>query len=452
MLKKILKSLRKPRTAAGPANARIIDAADHSLQPRQFSRNAVAVATRLQSSGYQAFLVGGCVRDALLGERPKDFDVATSATPEQVRELFRGSRIIGRRFKLVHVRHGREIIEVATFRSNQTEDSAHSYSDSSGRILRDNVYGSLEEDALRRDFTINALYYDPVRNQIHAFADGVKDLRKGVLRLIGEPRVRYQEDPVRMLRAARFAAKLGFALHEQTAAPIQALASLLDDIPSARLYDESLKLFMSGHAEASLDQLLHFQLFRPLFPASFRDMKHADSQSAQLIRLALRNTDLRLAQEKPVTPAFLFAALLWPAVLPRSLQLQASGQPSIAAMQRAGQQVVQQQIQRIALPKRFSIPMQEIWALQERLPMRQGKRAFQLVGHPRFRAAYDFLLLREESGEETGGLGQWWTDFQDADEQQRQHMVSQLGAASGERRSRRPRKRKPRNRSGGDNR
>ncbi len=450
MLKKIFKSLRKPRSADSPAKAHILDAASHGLQPRQFSRNAVAIATRLQDAGYQAFLVGGCVRDALLGEPPKDFDVATSATPEQVRDLFRGSRIIGRRFKLVHVRHGREIVEVATFRSPHAEDNAEAASDSSGRILRDNVYGTLEEDAQRRDFTINALYYDPVRNQVHAFANGVEDLRKGLLRLIGEPHQRYQEDPVRMLRAARFAAKLGFRMDERTAAPIRPLAHLLDDIPAARLYDEVLKLFMGGYAEATLDQLLQLDLFRPLFPASFREMKQSDSPAGRLIRLALRNTDLRLAEGKPVTPAFLFAALLWPAVLPRTLQLQASGMPAIAAMQKAGQQVVQQQVQRLALPKRFSLPMQEIWALQERLPMRHGKRAFQLVDQPRFRAAYDFLLLREAAGETTGGLGPWWTEFQEVDDAQRQRMISQLGEAGGERRSRKPRKRKPRNRSGGD--
>lgn len=450
MLKKLFGTLRKPRGSAQPSRATILDADQHGLRPEHFSRNAMAVASRLQDAGHQAFLVGGCVRDALLGERPKDFDVATNATPEQVRALFRGSRIIGRRFKLVHVRYGREMIEVATFRSQHADaNSADAVSDSSGRILRDNVYGTLEEDAQRRDFTVNALYYDPVRNQVHAFANGVEDLRNGVLRLIGEPALRYQEDPVRMLRAARFAAKLNFRLDERTAAPIRQLAQLLDDIPAARLYDETLKLFMGGQAEATYEQLIKYGLFRPLFPASHKQLKQSDSPAARLIRLALRNTDTRIAQGKPVTPAFLFAALLWPAVLPRVLQLQASGMPNMPAIQKAGQQITQQQVQHTALPKRFSLPMQEIWALQERLPQRQGKRALLLVDNPRFRAGYDFLLLREEAGELPPGLGQWWTLFQEVDTQERQAMISALSNKASNR-SRRPRKRKPRNRSGGD--
>lgn len=451
MLKKLFGTLRKPRGSAQSGRATILDADQLGLQPEQFSRNAMAVASRLQDAGHQAFLVGGCVRDALLGTRPQDFDVATSATPEQVHALFRGSRIIGRRFKLVHVRYGREIIEVATFRSQHADaNDADAASNSSGRILRDNVYGTLEEDAQRRDFTINALYYDPVRNQVHAFAKGVDDLRSGVLRLIGEPTLRYQEDPVRMLRAARFAAKLGFRLDERTAAPLRQLSGLLNDIPSARLYDEAIKLFMSGHAEATYEQLIKYQLFKPLFPASHNQLKHG-GPAEQLIRLVLRNTDARLAQGKPVTPAFLFAALLWPAVLPRVLQLQASGMPPMAAIQKAGQQVTQQQIQHTALPKRFSLPMQEIWALQERLPQRQGKRALLLVDNPRFRAGYDFLLLREEAGELPQGLGHWWTLFQAASEAERHAMIAALGSKSGERRSRKPRKRKPRNTSGGGN-
>ncbi len=285
---------------------------------------------------------------------------------------------------------------------------------------------------------------------MHAFAKGVDDLRSGVLRLIGEPTLRYQEDPVRMLRAARFAAKLSFRLDERTAAPLRQLSGLLNDIPSARLYDEAIKLFMSGHAEATYEQLIKYQLFKPLFPASHNQLKHG-GPAEQLIRLALRNTDARLAQGKPVTPAFLFAALLWPAVLPRVLQLQASGMPPMAAIQKAGQQVTQQQIQHTALPKRFSLPMQEIWALQERLPQRQGKRALLLVDNPRFRAGYDFLLLREEAGELPQGLGHWWTLFQAASEAERHAMIAALGSKSGERRSRKPRKRKPRNTSGGGN-
>ena len=445
MLKKLIRTLRKPRQTTTP-KAQLIGFEQHGLSINLFSRNAVSVTARLQEAGYQAFLVGGCVRDALLGEHPKDFDVATNATPEQVRNIFRNSRIIGRRFRLVHVLFGREMVEVATFRSNHTARDAASgraVQDSSGRILRDNVYGTLEEDALRRDFTINALYYDPSNRVIHDFTDGVADLKKRTLRLIGDPETRYQEDPVRMLRAIRFAAKLKVRLPEATAAPIHRMAHMLADIPAARLYEEVLKVFLNGSAEDSFVLLQEYNLFAPLFPLSAREIQEEDGDYCiNLVRIALRNTDTRLAQGKTITPAFLFAALLWPALLPLIAQCRAEGLAPVPAMQKAAHMLMPMQIQRIAIPKRFTAPMQEIWALQERLPYRYGKRAETVLAHPRFRAAYDFLLLREEAGEDTDNLSAWWTEYQFASEPERRRMISELSGPV--RKSRRPRKRKSR--------
>src|SRR5690606_2795605 len=291
----------------------------HPLNRNEISRHAISVVERLQKAGYQAYLVGGCVRDLLLDIDPKDFDVATSATPEQVRAEFRNARVIGRRFKLAHVQFGREIIEVATFRANHPqgedeEDSNQAARNESGRILRDNVYGSLEDDAQRRDFTINALYYDPTTERILDYAHGVHDIRNRLVRLIGIPEQRYQEDPVRMLRAARFAAKLDFEIEKHSAAPIRRLAPMLREIPAARLFDEVLKLFLAGKAERTFELLVDYDLFAPLFPASAAALERDPEYTGRLIRQALINTDERIRQGKPVTPAFLFAALLWPAL------------------------------------------------------------------------------------------------------------------------------------------
>lgn len=444
MLKKLIRSFRKPREKNN-SPAHVVGVKEHRLSLNLFSRNAVQITHQLQQAGYQAFLVGGCVRDALLGERPKDFDVSTSATPEQIRAVFPRARIIGRRFKLVHVRFGRELIEVATFRGSHVDDGQHddqSAHDSSGRILRDNVYGTLEEDAQRRDFTINALYYDPINQNIYDFANGLADMRQGTLRLIGDPRQRYLEDPVRMLRAARFAAKLEFDMAAETEAPIRELAPLLADIPAARLFDESLKLFLSGSAEDACLLLQDYGLFTPLFPLTAQAIEIEPEYSQAIIQNALRNTDERLRDGKHVTPAFLFAALLWPAVRQQNAQLQAEGMPAIPALQQAAQHVLHDQLQHISIPKRFSLVTREIWAMQERLPRRHGNRADNLVNNIRFRAAYDFLLLRESAGEQTDGLGQWWTDYQFADDSKRRDMIRKLSGGSA-RKSRRPRKRKP---------
>ncbi|WP_341522652.1 polynucleotide adenylyltransferase PcnB [Pseudomonas sp. G.S.17] len=436
MLKKLFQSLRSPLRKPQQhirSTPEVLNSSQHSLQRSQFSRYAVSIVERLQNAGYQAYLVGGCVRDLMLHIEPKDFDVATSATPEQVRAEFRNARIIGRRFKLVHIHFGREIIEVATFRANhpvddEDEDSNQSSRNESGRILRDNVYGTLEEDAQRRDFTINALYYDPVSERVLDYANGVHDIRNRLIRLIGDPQQRYKEDPVRMLRAVRFAAKLDFGIEKHSATPIQPLAPMLRDIPSARLFEEVLKLFMSGYAASTFEMLVDLELFEPLFPASSKALEYNPTYTHTLISEALSNTDLRIKQNKPVTPAFLFAALLWPALPAKVLRLQERGMPPIPAMNEAAQELILEQCQRIAIPKRFTMPIREIWDMQERLPRRSGKRADMLLDNPRFRAGYDFLLLRESAGEETDGLGEWWTDYQECNDSERREMIRDLSS------------------------
>ncbi len=416
----------------------------HTVSRRNISHNALKVIQRLNESGHESYLVGGGVRDLLLGGHPKDFDVATDATPEQIRALFRNSRIIGRRFRIVHVRFGREIIEVTTFRSHHEErksSSQDSKQSESGMLLRDNVYGDVRSDAARRDFTINALYYCPKTFSIHDYTDGMKDIKQRRLNIIGDPATRYKEDPVRMLRAIRFAAKLGFTLTPETESPIQSLANLLDDIPSARLWDESLKLLMSGSATATFELLLSYDLFRHLFPGP---AQHIATDHYQLmIQQGMTNTDKRIRNNKRVTPAFIFAVLLWPVVEQRMRELVASGLKDEVAIQQAGSQAISQQVTRIGIPKRFQITMKEIWELQLRLPKRFGKRAQRLLEHPRFRAAYDFLLLREDAGEQTGNLGAWWTDFQSADAVEQEAMVERLGPEKTGGKTRRRRRRKP---------
>lgn len=448
MIRKLLQKLPNPfghpvRHRTTPA---VIPASQHNLRRERISRHAVNVVERLQQAGYQAFVVGGCVRDLLLDFDPKDFDVATSATPEQVRATFRNARLIGRRFKLVHVHFGREIIEVATFRAGHDEDNGDEQSrqSDSGRLLRDNVYGTLEQDAQRRDFTINALYYNVSTGHIHDFANGLHDIRNRQVRLIGNPVQRYQEDPVRMLRAVRFAAKLNFDIEPHSAAPIIELADLLHDIPAARLFDEVLKLLMSGQGEKTFALLLKYDLFAPLFPDTDEAIQTNPDYTLKLVHQALRNTDQRIAQDRPVTPAFLYAALLWPALPPRIKALEARGIPSIPAHQQAAQELLAEQCRHTTVPKRFTIPLREIWDLQPRLERRSGRRADQMLEHPRFRAAYDFLLLRESAGEQTDGLGDWWTRYQDASEDKRRQMVRELADKPTAKRQRSRRKRKPR--------
>ncbi len=404
---------------------------------------------RLKEAGYEGYLVGGCVRDLLLGREPKDFDVATNALPDQVAHLFRNCRLIGRRFRLAHVHFGRDIIEVATFRSAHVEDQDHDEAHSeNGRILRDNVYGTtLEDDAWRRDFTVNALYYNIRDFSVVDCMSGMDDLRAGLLRLVGEPEQRYREDAVRMLRAVRFAAKLGFRIHPESEAPMTKLGHLLSEIPSARLFEEVLKLFMGGCAVQTFELLRHYRLFGHLFPDTEASLtRQREHFPLTLLTQALGNTDERIAQGKPVTPAFLFAALLWEPMRQLAEKKQAEGMNEIEAMQIAAESVVMRQVTRIALPKRFSVPMREIWALQYRLPQRAGKRALRLLAHPRFRAAYDFLLLRAAAGEEVQELADWWTHFQETDGSGQQTLLGTLDPSPAKKRRRR---RAPRGRSAG---
>jgi len=400
------------------------------------------VLYRLKEAGFEAYLVGGCVRDLLLGREPKDFDVTTNALPDQVAQLFRNCRLIGRRFRLAHVHFGREIIEVATFRGTQAggEDEVHG---ENGRILRDNVYGvTLEEDAYRRDFTVNALYYNIRDFSVVDCMGGMDDLRAGLLRLAGDPEQRYREDPVRMLRAVRFAAKLGFRVDPQSEAPMAGLGHLLREIPSARLFEEVLKLFMGGVGVQTFELLRHYRLFEHLFPDTEASLAHEQEHfPLTLLTRALASTDERIAQGKPVTPAFLFAALLWEPMRQLAEKKQAEGMGAIEAMQIAADIIVTRQVARIALPKRFSVPMREIWVMQQRLPHRTGKRALRLATHPRFRAAYDFLLLRAAAGEAVQELADWWTDFQETDASGQQTLLSKVVATGPAKKRRRKRRR-----------
>ena len=398
---------------------------------------------RLRGQNFQAYLVGGAVRDLLLGGQPKDFDIATDATPEEVHGLFRNSRIIGRRFRIVHVRFGREIIEVTTFRGPHDADGAGAAARraDTGVLLRDNVYGTLEEDAARRDLTVNALYYHAGDFCVYDHVSGLRDLEQRLVRIIGDPQERYREDPVRMLRVVRFAAKLDFRIERHTAAAIAEASALLDAIPPARLFDEVLKLFLGGHGAATLVQLRRHRLLEHLFPDAARHM-HQDPRAAALIEGAMASTDQRVAADKPVTPAFVLAALLWPAVSLRARQLREHGDPPVPAMHGAGQEVIAGACGRVAIPRRFSQAMREIWELQGRLEQPRGKKAAELVKQRRFRAAYDFLLLREAAGEETGAVGDWWTHLQTLPPAQRLQAVTadDGGAGRGARRGGRRRR------------
>ncbi|WP_455217546.1 polynucleotide adenylyltransferase PcnB [Kaarinaea lacus] len=427
-------------TAGSP---RIIARSGHHISRANINENALKVLYRLKSSGFEAFLVGGGVRDLLLGREPKDFDIATDAHPEKVASLFRNSRIIGRRFKLVHVRFGREVIEVATFRGEHEAEEDIKQS-AEGMILRDNVYGTLEQDAWRRDFTVNSLYYNIKDFTVVDYTEGMADLEAGVLRVIGDVDQRYIEDPVRMLRAVRFAAKLGFKIHPDSEQPLATLGDRLEGVPPARLFDEILKLFMSGNAVATYELLRHYDLFRFLFPMTDACLAEEENHFPHtLLTRGLENTDARITMDKPVTPAFLFAVLLWEPVHSRAKRLQGEGLSEIQALQLAGEEVLALQSLHISIPKRFSLQTREIWTFQARLKRRNGKRALRLMDMPRFRAAYDFLLLRVESGEEElASLAQWWTEYQESDEERRRNMASDVPTVGGRKRRRRRRRRK----------
>lgn len=433
-----------------------LDAAEPHLIPRErhgIGREAISSGSRkvcetLQSHGYAAYVVGGAVRDLLLGLRPKDFDVATDADPEDVHRLFRRSRLIGRRFKLVHVMFGEETVEVSTFRSRtaaETDEHGRSRShehdhavDEHGRVVRDNVYGTREDDAIRRDFTVNALYYDPATETILDYHNGLRDIRNKSVRIIGDARARYREDPVRMLRAARFAAKLGFTIDERTRKPIREMASLLENVPASRVYEEMHKLLLSGHASTSLRQLRSEGLHHGLLP--LLDVIFEQPMGERFVQLSLEQTDARVRSGKPVSPAFLFAALLWHEVLAAWKKLERQGQQRIPALFRAMDTVLDIQTGKLAIPRRFTAVMKEIWAMQPRLEQRNGRRPFGVLANDKFRAGFDFLVLRAQSGEAPDELAQWWERFQRVSETERQAML--LEPQPGEHRRRRRRRRR----------
>ncbi|MBV8049502.1 MAG: polynucleotide adenylyltransferase PcnB [Paludibacterium sp.] len=423
----------------GRVRPRVIPLAQHGIRREALSRAALKVTARLQEEGFAAYVVGGAVRDLLLGVSPKDFDVATNATPEQVHHCFRRSRIIGRRFRIVHVMMGPETIEVTTFRGGSINDT-----NETGRIMADNSYGTQEEDAHRRDFTVNALFYDPKNETIIDYQHGVKDLQARRLVMIGQPARRYQEDPVRMLRAVRLAAKLGFEIDAHTQKPIRAHAHLLRREPAARLFDEMLKLLMSGHAYACLLKLRDEGLSHGVFPLLDAVLGGEDDDH-RFLKLALASTDARMREDKPISVGFLLATLLWRQVNQHWQALMSEGERPLPALLHAIGEVESEQDETLAIPRRYSVTMREIWTLQSRFDSRIGQRPYRFLEQPRFRAAFDFLVLRAEAGEVPRALVDWWAAFQHGDTEEREALLEQAKTSDlGETRA--PRKRRPRRR------
>jgi poly(A) polymerase len=415
---------------------RIIPRDRHIISRAAISANALKVMYRLRNAGYQACLVGGSVRDLMLGREPKDFDVATDALPEQVRELFRNCRLIGRRFRLAHVRFGQEIIEVSTFRA--APDAGGEGQVVEGRIIRDNVYGTLEQDVWRRDFTANALYYDIADFSVIDYVGGVADLEAGLIRLIGDPVQRYTEDPVRLLRAVRFAAKLGFRIHQDTERPLAELSGLLGEIPSSRLFEETMKLFLGGCALQTFEQLRRYGLFGTLFPQTEQILAEEEGGFPHTMLIhALEDTDRRVNEGRPAAPGFLTAALLWLPVRAAAREHAARGLNDAEALELAADAVIARQIASTAIPRSFTGMAREIWRLQARFERRAGKQPARLAQHPRFRAAYDFLLLRAKCGESPRETAEWWMRFVDS---------GSIPEQPAEMPQRRPRRRRPRSR------
>lgn len=417
-IRKFVGRLFGPALSRGPQR---IPSERHGIDRRNVSRHAIKVCEVLRQHGYEAYVVGGAVRDLILGLEPKDFDVATNATPEQIRPLFRRARIIGRRFQLVHVVFGQEIIETSTFRAPASADQE---TDEHGRILRDNVFGSQEEDAARRDFTMNALYYDPHTEEVIDYHNGVQDLKKRQIRMIGDPVKRYREDPVRMLRAVRFAAKLNGTLDPATRQPISTMAGLIENVPASRLFDEMLKLLTCGHAMDCLRQLRADGLHHGLLP--LLDVVLEQPGGEHFVELALERTDVRVRAGKTISPSFLFAALLWQQVEARWKELRAQGEHSMPALLQAADSVLDEQTEKLAIQRRFSSDMREIWFMQPRFERRAGKTIYRMIEQPRFRAACDFLQLRAAAGEFDSVLAQWWMDLANGNDETRAEMIEEL--------------------------
>jgi poly(A) polymerase len=419
---------------------------EHHIHPDKICGRARDVIRRLQKAGYEAYLVGGCVRDLLLGITPKDFDIATSARPEDIRRLFHSCRLIGRRFRLAHIYYGRDYLEVATFRAPHDENDEGGKVNDDGRILHDNVYGTLEEDVWRRDFTINALFYNPINDDLLDFVGGLEDLRAGRIRLIGDPEQRFREDPVRLLRAIRFAAKLGFTIEAEAFALIPKLAILLDGVSSARLFDEIIKLLHSGHGLSTFRLLDECGILQYLLPLTSEGMEDDETGVfTRMVELSLANTDERLAEGKSVMPAFLFAVLLWHEVRMVSEEEQHKGMPELQALNLAATDALRDQVDFTAVPRRFSNVTREIWALQGRFRYRDLRRANTLLGSPRFRAAYDFLCLRAQAGEPLKEDCEWWTAFQHAEPEDRPALCKGTQSKNGSGSLRRKKRRKKSN-------
>ena len=443
-------------TTASFDNPLIFSRDQHPVSRKLLSPNALKVLYRLNKGGFDAYLVGGGVRDILLGFKPKDFDIATNATPDEIKELFRNCRLIGRRFRLAHIVFGREIIEVATFRGHHDSASEQDKSckktskqSEDGMLLRDNIYGSIDEDAERRDFSINALYYSAKDFKVYDFANGVQDVNDKVIRLIGDPETRYREDPVRMLRAIRFATKLDMQISDDTKAPIKELSSLMANIPAARLFEEFLKMFIAGKAVANFEQLRSYNLFGYFFPAVEQALNNEQDEQRFLldfIMLAMENTDKRINNDQRVTPAFLFAAMLWYPLQKHIQQIKVTTQLTPQDLFFAAlNEIMPEQQRSIAIPKRFQAVIKDIWILQDKLGRREGKRAFKTLEHPKFRAGYDFLLLRAqiEATPELDELAHWWTDFQEVSNEARIQMIKGVKLPQGSKRRPAKKRRKP---------
>ena len=455
MIKKFIDKLLGKTTKAEPAKTAAgkrveVPKSEHGIDPSLVDERAVKVVSTLADAGFEAYIVGGAVRDLLVGLRPKDFDVATNATPEQVKGLFRRAFIIGRRFRIVHVVFGRgrqdrglsEVIEVSTFRAMVEAAAADQVSgnektskselagrshvvDAEGRVLRDNVWGPQIDDAARRDFTINAMYYDPVREIVVDYHGGIKDVKKKLLRMIGDPAARYREDPVRIIRVVRFAAKLGFEIEPKTRAPIKEMVALLDNVPASRTFDEMIKLLQTGHALASIEELKKQGLHRGVFPVIDVVLDEAQRHDGRekFVKLALADTDRRVGEGKPVAPSFMLACMLWHDVLSGWSKLKAQGEPSFPALQQAVDTVFDARIGDISGRGKLAADMREIWLMQPRFERRTGSSVMTLVEQPRFRAGFDFLRLRGDAGEVEGELANWWEDFSLADEEGRRALL-----------------------------
>ncbi len=438
MIRKYIDKLfgRRERVTHKDARPMIYGKEKHAIRRDAISRCARRTCEELQRAGFAAFVVGGAVRDLLLGITPKDFDAATNATPEQVRSVFRRSRIIGRRFQIVHVLCGPETVEVSTFRAHFTREPDAERVDEHGRMLSDNVFGTQAEDALRRDFTVNALFYDPVKEEVWDYVHGMKDLQARKLVMIGDPAARYREDPVRMLRAARLGAKLGLEIEAKTREPIHAMRHLLENVPQARLFEEILKLLLSGNAVECVRVLRELELHHGLLP--LLDIALDDAEAGPFALAALRATDERLAQGKPVSPAFLLAALLWGQVERNLRAFEAKGQPTVPALHAAMHEALDVQRDSLAIPKRFDATMKELWLMQPRFLQRGGQRPYRLLEHPRFRAAYDFFALRAASANAPQEVAKWWERFQGAGPDERERML--VSDEAGPRKKRRRRR------------